>query len=288
MSAQAISLESVTKSYGKLVALSGVDLQVSKGSIVGLVGANGAGKTTLIRLLVGALRPDAGEVQVLGMDPFADRRSVRAGIGYMPQSPVLYADLTVRENVVFFARGHLSNDLDRRIESVLDFVDLRAASDRQVRALSGGQQQRVSLAAALVHEPQMVFLDEPTAGVDPELRHSFWQRFRELADSGVTLVVSTHQMDEVVHCDRVALLRSGSVLANATPSELFSSGGAVIRIHRGAEVVQQSVRSVSDGLPGLLRSFGLDPSVTRIEVQQPSLEDVVLSLIGGEGGDVGE
>lgn len=288
MSAQAISVTSVTKSYGKVVALSGIDLEVSKGSIVGLVGANGAGKTTLIRLLVGAIRPDSGELQVLGLDPFTDRRSVRAGIGYMPQSPVLYADLTVRENIVFFARGHLSNGLEQRVDSVLDFVDLRDASDRQVRALSGGQQQRVSLAASLVHEPQMVFLDEPTAGVDPELRHTFWQRFRELADSGVTLVVSTHQMDEVVHCDRVVLLRSGTVLAHATPSELFSSGGAVIRIHRGADVVQYPVESIADDLPGLLRSFGLDASVTRIEVQQPNLEDIVLSLIGREGDDVGE
>lgn len=288
MADQAISVASVTKSYTKVVALSGVDLEVPKGSIVGLVGANGAGKTTLIRLLVGALRPDSGEIRVLGLDPFVSKRQVRSTIGYMPQSPVLYEDLTVLENVRFFGWGHISDGVEQKARSVLEFVDLTNEGDRQIRALSGGQRQRVSLAATLVHEPQMVFLDEPTAGVDPELRHTFWQHFKRLAAAGVTIVVSTHQMDEVVHCDRVALLRSGTVLADVTPSELFSSGGAVIRIHRGDEVVQQSVHSVADDLPGLLRRFGLDASVTRIEVAQPSLEDVVLSLIGRKGDDVGE
>jgi len=283
MADQAISVSSVFKTYGKVVALSGVDLEVPKGSIVGLVGANGAGKTTLIRLLVGALRPDSGEIRVLGVDPFAHKRKARSMVGYMPQSPVLYEDLTVLENVRFFGRGHISDDVDQKARSVLEFVDLRDEADRQIRALSGGQRQRASLAATLVHEPQMLFLDEPTAGVDPELRHTFWQRFRRLAESGVTLVVSTHQMDEVVHCDRVAIIRSGAVLANATPSELFSSGGATVRVHRGGDMVEQRLGSLSDDLPGLLHNFGLDPSVTRIEVQEPTLEDVVLSMIGREG-----
>lgn len=276
----AITVESVTKAYGKVTALNSIDLEVRRGSILGLVGSNGAGKTTLIRVLVGALRVDAGTVRVFGHDPFTHRRQVRAEVGYMPQASVLYQDLTVRENIAFFARGHLSSGVEARVGEVLDFVDLRSAADRPVRTLSGGQQQRVSLAATLVHEPRMVFLDEPTAGVDPELRHTFWQRFRKLADSGTTLVVSTHQMDEVVHCDRVAMIRAGTVLANSTPAELFASGGATVRVHAGNQWVDHQVRSLADDLPSLLHGFGLDPNVTRIEIREPTLEEVVLSMIG--------
>ncbi len=288
MPESAISISSVTRSYGKVVAVGGVSLDVAKGSILGLVGANGAGKTTLLRLLVGALRPDAGTVRVLGDDPYADRRKVRARIGYMPQAPVLYQDLSVQENVSFFARGHIVPNVEAQVNTVLEFVDLVGEADRPVRNLSGGQQQRVSLAATLAHEPEVVFLDEPTAGVDPELRHTFWQHFRRLADAGTTIVVSTHQMDEVVHCDRVAILRRGTVLADATPAELFSSGGATVRIHSDDEIVERQVGSLADDLPGLLRNFGLDPGVTRIEVREPTLEEVVLGLIGRrEDGDDG-
>lgn len=133
----------------------------------------------------------------------------------------------------------------------------------------------------------MVFLDEPTAGVDPELRHTFWQRFRRLAESGVTLVVSTHQMDEVVHCDRVAIMRAGEILSNTTPAELFSSGGATVRVYRGEEASERKVGSLNTELPEVLRSFGLDPHITRIEVSEPTLEEIVLALIGGrkESGD---
>ncbi len=180
----AIAVDNVSKRYGAVVALDGIDLEVQEGSILGLVGSNGAGKTTLIRILVGALSSDSGTVSVLGMDPLKDRRSVRSAIGYMPQAPVLYQDLTVRENVSFFARGHLTFDVSERVASVLDFVDLTDTADRPVQKLSGGQQQRASLAAALVHEPRILFLDEPTAGVDPALRQSFWQRFRTLRTQG--------------------------------------------------------------------------------------------------------
>lgn len=278
----AISVEAVSKRYGKVVALSGIDLEVNRGSILGLIGPNGAGKTTLIRTLVGALRADSGTVRVLGLDPFTSRREVRAGVGYMPQAPVLYPDLTVRENVTFFARGHMNSGVAERVASVLDFVDLNQATDRPVQTLSGGQAQRASMAAALVHEPQVLFLDEPTAGVDPELRRTFWLRFRELAESGVTVVVSTHQMDEVVHCDRVAIIRAGAILADSTPAQLFASGGATVRIARGDGMETHHVRSLSDDLPRVLYGFGLDPEVIRIEVDGPTLEEVILGLIGSE------
>jgi ABC-2 type transport system ATP-binding protein len=285
VSDSAVSVSGVSKRFGSVVALDRVDLEVPRGSIVGLVGPNGAGKTTLIRLLVGSLRSDGGEVRVLGLDPSVDRRDVRSLIGYMPQSPVLYQDLTVRENVSFFARGHMKSGVAGRVEEVVDFVDLTDAIDRPVQKLSGGQQQRASLAAALVHEPDMLFLDEPTAGVDPELRHVFWTRFRDLASSGVTIVVSTHQMDEVVHCDRVSLIRSGGVLADATPAELFASAGANVEITTGNGVLRRHVSSLSTDLPALLHEMGLESSVSRIEVEGPTLEDVILGLIDeGAGG----
>ena len=279
----AISVDNVSKRYGAVVALDGIDLEVREGSILGLVGSNGAGKTTLIRILVGALSSDSGTVSVVGMDPLKDRRSVRSAIGYMPQAPVLYQDLTVRENVSFFAQGHLASDISQRVASVLEFVDLTGAADRPVQKLSGGQQQRASLAAALVHEPRILFLDEPTAGVDPALRQSFWQRFRTLAAAGVTVVVSTHQMDEVVHCDRVALIRTGSVLSDSTPRELFARGGATVTIDTTDDTIEHHVDSLEDDLPRILHGMGLDPAVRRIDIEGPTLEDLILGLIEDEG-----
>ena len=282
----AISATGVTKRYGDVAALDGIDLEVPTGSILGLVGPNGAGKTTLIRILVGALTPDAGAIEVLGLDPHRERHALRAEIGYMPQAPVLYQDLTVVENVSFFARGHLDDGVVDRVGAVLDFVDLNDARDRPVQDLSGGQRQRASLAAALVHEPRMLFLDEPTAGVDPALRHAFWRRFRELSDSGVTVIVSTHQMDEVVHCDRVALIRSGSILADSTPGALFASAGATARIMRRNDgVTEEHLNSPGNDLPRILQRMGLDPDVVRIDIDVPDLEDVVLGLIGIDGED---
>ena len=258
---------------------------MARGSILGLVGPNGAGKTTLLRILVGALTPDGGNVEVLGMHPHRERHALRALIGYMPQAAVLYQDLTVVENVTFFARGHLDDGVTDRVASVLDFVDLNDARNRPVQDLSGGQRQRASLAAALVHEPRMLFLDEPTAGVDPALRHAFWRRFRELSESGVTVIVSTHQMDEVVHCDRVALIRTGTILADSTPGELFASAGATVKITRRDSVIEEHLDSPGADLPRILHRLGLDPAVQRIDIDIPTLEDVVLHLIGVSGED---
>ena len=178
----------------------------------------------------------------------------------------------------------MKSGVAERVGSVVEFVDLGGAVDRPVRTLSGGQQQRASLAAALVHEPDVLFLDEPTAGVDPELRHVFWLQFRELAASGVTLVVSTHQMDEVAHCDRVSLMRSGRELANATPRELFASGGATVRVVKDEGVQEHHLESLPDDLPRVLHRMGLDPSIARIDIEAPTLEDLVLKLISRKAG----
>jgi len=275
----AIEVDVVSKRFGSVTALDEVTIDVPRGSVFGLVGANGAGKTTLIRILVGALHADAGTARVLGRDPWSDRRQVRSDVGYMPQAPVLYGDLSARENVAFFARGHALGDLPGRVADALAFADLGSFADRPVHTLSGGVRQRVSLAAALVHQPHVLFLDDKRQGVDPELRRQFWVRFRRLADSGSTLIVSTHQMDEVVHCDRVAVLRSGQVLATETPKQLLASGGATIRVRTGDQWDEFRVDFLPDDLAHILHRKGLDSAVTRIEVEGPTLEDVVLDLI---------
>ncbi|MEA1903228.1 MAG: ABC transporter ATP-binding protein [Actinomycetota bacterium] len=280
----AISARGLTKRFGDVVALDRVDLEVGEGSIYGLVGPNGAGKTTLIRTLVGAVKPDEGSVSVAGVDPSADKRQVRSFVGYMPQRSVLYSDLTARENVAFFLRGHSRGNADDAVEQALDFASLDQFANRQVHTLSGGMQQRVSLSVAMAHSPNVLLLDEPTAGIDPELRHVFWEGFRELAQSGVTLFITTHQMDEVVHCDRVALLRRGKVLAEATPSDLLASGGALVRIGNGEGAAEQRVADVVVDLPRILHGNGLDPAIDRIEVRYSTLEEVILGLVERDGG----
>ncbi len=278
----AVRLRGVTKRYNRITALAGIDLEIPAGSVYGIVGPNGAGKTTLMRILVGALAPDGGDVQVLGLDPRQERRRVRSQIGYMPQAPVLYEDLTAAENVAFFARGHVLDAVRERVQRSLEFIDLVDRAGDVVRTLSGGMRQRVSLAAALVHQPRVLLLDEPTAGIDPELRHSFWQRFRDLTAHGTTLLISTHQMDEVVHCDRVAILRAGKVLADEPPQRLLTEGRAVVTVWVGETPHRHEMAGYPDELPRILRRWRLDPAVTRIEVEGQTLEDAVLALIERE------
>jgi ABC-2 type transport system ATP-binding protein len=279
----AVRLQGITKRYGRVTALDGVDLTIPAGSVYGVVGPNGAGKTTLMRLLVGALAPDEGDIEVLGADLRRERRRVRSQIGYMPQAPVLYEDLTAAENVAFFARGHLLDDVGDAVRRSLEFTDLVDRADDLVCTLSGGMRQRVSLAATLVHQPRVLLLDEPTAGVDPELRHSFWERFRDLTTHGATLLISTHQMDEVVHCDRVAILRAGTVLTEETPQRILTEGRATVTIWTGETPHRHEVADYPGEVPRLLRRWQLDPAVTRIEIEGQTLEDAVLALIEDEG-----
>ncbi|MGA9112475.1 MAG: ABC transporter ATP-binding protein [Candidatus Dormiibacterota bacterium] len=223
--ATAVRVEGLAKSFGPVLALDGASLSVGTGEIYGLLGPNGAGKTTLIRSLVGLVTADRGSVEVLGRR--LPDRAVLAEIGYMPQSPALYADLTVEENVRFFAAIHgLEGGRARpQIAEALQLVDLFARRRSVVATLSGGMRQRVSLACSLVHRPRLLLLDEPTVGVDPQLRAELWQRFAEMSGQGVTIVVSSHVMDEAERCRRLGLLRFGRLLAEGTADELRGLAG---------------------------------------------------------------
>lgn len=278
----AIEAAGLTKQYAKIEALRGVDLTVPEGMVFGLVGPNGAGKTTLIKALVGALRPSGGEVRVLGLDPLEDRTDLRRRIGYMPQSPALYEDLSARDNVEFFGAAHHTPELRKKVAEVLRFTDLTERATDPVHTLSGGMKRRVSLACALIHQPRILFLDEPTAAVDPYLRSRFWKTFRELAASGVTLFISTHLMDEAILCDRIAILRKGRVIASDTPREILEEGETRLMVRRGAEEEERKIGGHPEDLAAALHPYGLEAEISAVEVRADSLESVVLSLIEKE------
>jgi len=221
----AVAVEKVSFNFGKLKALDNLSLQIPKGISFGLLGPNGAGKTTLIRLLVGLLKQKEGKIQVLGQN---QSRKLAHLIGYMPQQHSLYNELSVAQNVDFFAKIYLlKNNVERskRIEDVLRLVNLWERRNDGIMKLSGGMKQRVSLACAIVHNPPLLFLDEPTVGLDPELRATFWQHFANLNKQGITIIVSSHTMDDAAHCDRLAFLRNGRIIAEGTPNQLRQATG---------------------------------------------------------------
>ena len=217
-----VSMRDVSRRFDDREVLSGIDLTVPRGTILGIIGPSGAGKTTTIRMLTGALKPTSGEVSVLGRSPKDFRRREREQIGYMPQSFALYEDLTAGENIDFVASlfGMLWRRRRRRVKEVLKVVDLWDARGRQAGRLSGGMQRRLELACALVHEPELIILDEPTAGIDPLLRGSIWEHLHALRDAGRTLLVTTQHVSEADECDAVAMIVGGRIIALAPPDEL--------------------------------------------------------------------
>ena len=217
--------DGVEFSYGPLKVLDGLSLAVHESEIFGILGANGAGKTTLMRLLIGAQKPSSGSIRVFG-EPPSSRTTGR--IGYMPQLSALYQELSARQNVDFFARMYgLSRPAERRdaVDEALEWVELTGRQKDPLTRLSGGMRQRVSLAIALVHKPALLVLDEPTVGLDPELRASFWEHFGSMASVGTTLIISSHTMDDAAHCHRLAFIQEGRVVALGTPDELRKAGG---------------------------------------------------------------
>lgn len=220
-----VQAEGLRKTFGRRTALDGLDLSVSQGQLYGLAGPNGAGKTTLIRTLCGLLLPDEGEARLLGWRMPSPR--VLAQLGYMPQDFAVYDDLSVLQNLEFFGQLY---DLRRaqvreHAEELLDLVQLADRKRQRVGTLSGGMRRRVSLAISLLHKPRLAFLDEPTAGVDPKLRRDFWDYFSRLADQDVTLVVTTHLVEEALRCHVVGFLNAGRLMTEGTPDQILAETG---------------------------------------------------------------
>lgn len=216
----AVDVQGVSKNFGDVRALDAVTLQVKQGEIYGLLGPNGSGKTTLIRMFVGLVAPNAGTVTVLGKR--MPNVALLSQVGYMTQAAALYPGLSVEENVRFFAT---INGAEGGVKEALEFVKLYDRRRSVVSALSGGMRQRCSLACALVHKPQLLLLDEPTVGVDPQLRVELWNGFKQMADAGTTIIVSSHVMDEAERCQRLGLILFGKLLIEGSPDEIRARAG---------------------------------------------------------------
>ncbi len=250
-------MREVTRRFRDVVAVDDVSLEIGSGTILGLIGPSGSGKTTIVRMLTGTLRPTSGALSVLGEVPGRFRGATRERIGYMPQQFVLYPDLTAAENVSFVAAlfGLYVAKRRRRVAEVLELLGLTDARDRLAGRLSGGQQRRLALACALVHEPEVLFIDEPTAGIDPLLRTDLWAELRRLAGEGRTLLVTTQYVTEAENCDLVALLATGRLLALAEPD--------VLRRHvYGGEILDVRTEKTVD--PHVVANV---PGVTRVRVR---------------------
>ncbi len=294
-----ISVQNLTRKFGDFVAVDHINFEVSAGEVVGYLGPNGSGKTTTIRMLLGLLEPNEGKATVLGFDAFKQSEQVRTRAGYMSQKFALYDDLTTLENLTFYGGVYGIRD-KARIARTLELVGLTGHETTLTRSLSAGWRQRLALGIALVHEPKLLFLDEPTSGVDPSARRAFWDLIYELAGGGVTILVTTHYMDEAEYCERVGIMRAGKLLAMDTPTNLKKSiiQGDVLEIYAQpleaglaalAEVsgVQRvgltgdHLRTISLGVqPEALKEALLQAGVTveKIERGEPTLEDVFLSL----------
>lgn len=246
------------KTFGDLVAVDALNLEIQRGEVFGLLGPNGSGKTTTIRMLCGLLLPSAGSATVVGFDVGTQSEQVRRRIGYMSQRFGLYDDLTVRENIRFYARiyGLMGKPLRERIEEQLDDLALRKRESQLAGTLSGGWKQRLALACATAHRPDMLFLDEPTAGVDPASRRLFWQIIYGLAHAGTTILVSTHYMDEAERCQRLGFLSRGRLIASGTADEVTRAFGQ--RTIEDVFIALQA-RDESDAAPLLDGALGTAP-----------------------------
>ena len=302
----AITLTAVVKRYDAVTALAGLSLDIDKGTMYGLIGPDGAGKTTAIRLMCGLLHPDEGEVRVLGLDPARQHRALTERVGYLSQRFSLYGDLSVDENIAFFAEIHGVADYRGRRDQLLSMTQLTPFRGRLADKLSGGMKQKLALACTLVHQPDLILLDEPTTGVDPISRREFWKLLSEFLAQGITIVMSTPYLDEAERCQRVALLHEGRVLAADTPERLR----ALVR-GRMLEIVAPRVRDAIDrvrALPGVAQAqlFGdrihitlegaSDADIARVRAEiartdlrdapvrevTPSLEDVFIARLGAE------
>ena len=301
----AAELSAAGRRFGSVVALDDFSLSVAPGSLVGIIGPSGAGKTTTIRLLTGGLRPTSGAVRVLGEDPTRLRANTRERIGFMPQNVSLYDDLTVAENLDFAGSlfGMFLPRRRRRIKAILAWLELEDARSRRAARLSGGMRRRLQLGCALIHDPQLVFLDEPTGGVDPIVRQAIWTELHRLRDVGRTLIVTTQIVTEAEGCDTVALIAEGRLIAHATPEALRREafGGELLEVEtsgmvdaerlgrlpgiedvrqvtpRRLELVARDAASATPAVVSAVEATGV--SVTSIQTARPSFDEVFVRLI---------
>jgi ABC-2 type transport system ATP-binding protein len=299
MTLPVIYVENLTRRFGDFVAVDHINFEVNAGEIVGYLGPNGSGKTTTIRMLLGLLKPSDGSANVLGYDVYKQSEEIRKRVGYMSQKFAIYDDLTTLENLTFYGGVYGIND-KARIKHTLELVGLEGHESTLTRDMSTGWRQRLSLGIALVHEPKLLFLDEPTSGVDPTARRAFWDLIYELAEGGVTILVTTHYMDEAEYCEKVGVMRDGKLLAMDTPTNLKKSivKGDVREVYahpleKGLEILSamagvervglagDHLRTISsdvkqNAMENLLGQAGI--SVDKIERGEPTLEDVFLAL----------
>ncbi len=304
MSDFVIKATALSRNFADVKAIQQLDLEVEKGRIYGFLGPNGCGKTTAIRMLTGLLIPSSGEVEVLGHKLPEDAEGLRMHIGYMTQKFSLYDDLTVKENLQFVADiyGLAGRRKKQRIEQLLDLYNLEKKKNQLAGSMSGGQRQRLSLAAAILHKPELLFLDEPTSAVDPENRRDFWERLFDLSEQGTSILVSTHYMDEAERCHKLAILETGIKRADGTPDELMQSMGAqVVEIESSnLRQLKQKLLSIDEVISAaqlgsrlrvLVRDSIADPltflsqqssinTTDRLNLVRPSLEDVFVTSTG--------
>jgi len=306
-----ISIKNFSKSFGGIIAVANLDLEVEKGELFGLIGPDGAGKTTTIRTLVTLISPDSGEILINNLDVKRDVRKIRSITGYMPQRFSLYPDLSVNQNLVFFANLFTvpKKEIAERKRRLYQFSNLEQFAGRLAGQLPGGMKQKLALSCTLIHNPVVLFLDEPTTGVDPVSRNEFWTILKELKKEGVTILVSTPYMDEAIKCDRVAIMHEGMVLARGRPETITASFENYIYKLTGQNLIRH-INSIAM-IPGILsvQSFGDCLHLTlpkdqakedvrgkienvlgqsfQMEPVSPSLEDVFIALIEGKGKNQG-
>ncbi len=297
-----IDARNLTKSFGDKVVVDGLTMEVRKGQIYGFLGPNGSGKTTTIRMLCGLLTPDSGSGRTLGYDVLTENDQIKRRVGYMTQRFSLYQDLTVKENLDFIAALYEIPNARDKVRETLDWLGLTTRRNQLSGNLSGGWKQRLALGGALLPEPDLLLLDEPTAGVDPKARREFWDRIFDLADRGITVLVSTHYMDEAERCHEITYLSYGHVLARGTVDEVIAQSGLTTwvimgpnlgRIARdlagreGVEMVAPFGTTLhvsgpdADALERALASLHDDPALS-LRKGEPSLEDVFIHLMSGQ------